>query len=136
MAVHEWIVKPIHSKEDIMESVLLDVAGHRRSPATMLGYYEAMGAGSGVGPGGFVSASCSLAAAASWSGCGGCDFGRGFGPRAISASKVRNRPPRGRRTLREHAPPIMVGFCQESLSVPLRQDAAVDEVDRLVGQVQ
>jgi integrase len=40
MAVQQWIVKPIHKKEDMMESVLLDVAGHRRSPATMPGYHR------------------------------------------------------------------------------------------------
>ena len=41
MAVQQWIVKPIHAKEDITESVLLDVAGHRRSAATMPGYHRA-----------------------------------------------------------------------------------------------
>jgi hypothetical protein len=41
MAVQQWILKPIHSKEDIIiDAVPLDVAGHRRSPATMPGYHR------------------------------------------------------------------------------------------------
>jgi len=31
---------PTHSKGGFMESVLLDAAGHRRSPATMPGYHR------------------------------------------------------------------------------------------------
>jgi hypothetical protein len=37
MAVQRWIVKQPPTREEAMESILLDVAGHRRSPATMPG---------------------------------------------------------------------------------------------------
>jgi site-specific recombinase XerD len=41
MAVQRVVVKSTHpAREEVMESVLLDVAGHRRSPATMPGYHQ------------------------------------------------------------------------------------------------
>jgi integrase len=40
MAVQQTVVKPSRNKGGLMDSVLLDVAGHRRSPATMPGYHR------------------------------------------------------------------------------------------------
>src|ERR1700676_1618934 len=40
MAVQRWIVKQPPTREEAMESTLLDAAGHRRSPATLPGYHR------------------------------------------------------------------------------------------------
>src|SRR5271169_1820691 len=40
MAVQPWVVKPSTTREEAMQSRLLDAAGHRRSPATMPGYHR------------------------------------------------------------------------------------------------
>src|ERR1039458_3483759 len=40
MAGQRRVVKPSHPKGGLMDSVLLIVAGHRRSPATMPGYHR------------------------------------------------------------------------------------------------
>jgi integrase len=39
MAVQDWFVKPFNDKGGLMQPVLFDAAGHRRSPATMPGYH-------------------------------------------------------------------------------------------------